>query len=352
MTEKSQVVEQARIDIMEIIAEKRGEDPTEKEIKDIIEMYFTTVPESLEDLTQDITTKSGGYNVKLEEVLNGVTIKETYISKSTEKADSYVGYYADIDNDGKVDGIIYADMIVGNTKSGRWNNDGYSVYDVTKIEDVTTVKDYVVSSKIYEGQTIAGRYKANDGFGEKEVLVPARNSTGTEDRFYIMSLENFKTADYETFYWYYNALGKLDRGIAKSTIDFGEGKENTIKMLNDWNNNTATYGAQTIASSGKARIDLWGAIQDNQYELVQTAQDSKKWFVPSKSEWCAFGEELEIKTRGYAICGLGGWYWSSSQGKSVYGYHFGYLANFYNGGMSCDYNSVNVVCAVRLSATF
>lgn len=165
MTDKSQIVEQARLDILGEIAGKKGENPTETKIKEILGTYFTsnTIPEDLSDLTQKMTTKNGGYTVELSEVLNGVTIKqevkETHIAKSTEKTESYVGYYADIDNDGDVDGIIYADMVVGNTKSGRWNNDSWSDYNVTKIEDTTTVKDYVVSSKTYEGQTEAGKYK-------------------------------------------------------------------------------------------------------------------------------------------------------------------------------------------------
>ena len=315
LTDKAQVVEQARIDIMAIIAEKKGEDPTEKEIKDIIEIYFTTVPESLEDLTQDLTTKSGGYNVKLAEVLNGVTIKqeikENVIAKSTEKADSYVGYYADINNDGKVDGIIYADMIVGNTKSGRWNNDDWSDYNVTKIEDATTVKDYVVSSKTYEGQTTAGIYNYKpkedaEGFGEKQVLVPATNSTGTKDRFYVMALENFKTTDYETFYWYKSAYGKLNDIIATSAKDFGEGK---------------------AKEEGGTVVDC-------------------KWFIPSKSEWSAFGEELGITTSNYPNKGLSDWYWSSSQNDSggAYGASF---------GDGCiGYGDVGSGRYVRLSTTF
>ena len=347
LTDKAQVVEQARIDIMAIIAEKKGEDPTEKEIKDIIEIYFTTVPESLEDLTQDLTTKSGGYNVKLAEVLNGVTIKqeikENVIAKSTEEADSYVGYYADINNDGKVDGIIYADMIVGNTKSGRWNNGNWSDYNVTKIEDATTVKDYVVSSKTYEGQTTAGIYNYKpkedaEGFGEKQVLVPATNSTGTKDRFYVMALENFKTTDYETFYWYKSAYGKLNDIIATSAKDFGEGKAKTIKEINSWN--ATGYGTQDPR-------DLWGVIQNKieKKEEGGTVVDCK-WFIPSKSEWSAFGEELEITTEGYEKCGLSEWYWSSSQ----YDTYSAYLARFDYGCIGGD--SVNDLGYVRLSATF
>ena len=350
LTDKSQIVEQARLDILGEIADKEGENPTETKIKEILGTYFTsnTIPDDLSNLTQEMTTKNGGYTVKLSEVLNGVTIKqevkETHIAKS--KTDSYVGYYADIDNDGDVDGIIYADMVVGNTKSGRWNSNNWSDYNVTTIADVTTVKDYVVSTRIYEGQTTAGIYKANAGFGEKEVLVPATNSTGTKDRFYVMALEDFTNNSKNNFYWYYNAPGKLDRTIGTSAIDFGEGKQKTIDMINDWNNNTAKYGEQTTASSGKDYIDLWGAIQDGQYNIVSTASDSKKWFIPSKSEWSAFGEELEITQGNYKSKGLSDWYWSSSQGIAG----SAYSAHFLNGYIGSS--SVDGIGSVRLSTTF
>lgn len=352
ITDKNQIVEQARLDILGELADKKGEDPTETKIKEILGTYFKedTIPEDLSDLNQVMKTKSGGYTVKLSEVLNGVTIKqevkETTIAKSTEITDSYVGYYADIDNDGDVDGIIYADMIVGNTKSGRWNENDWSYYNVTKIDDVTSVKDYVVSTKTYTGQTTAGIYKANDGFGEKEVLVPATNSTGTKDRFYVMTLEDFTNNSKNRFYWYYNASEKLDRKIESSAIDFGEGKQKTIDMVIDWNNNTTKYGEQTTASSGKDYIDLWGAIQDGQYNIVSTASDSKKWFIPSKSEWSAFGEELGITQDNYANKGLSDWYWSSSQRNARHAYY----AHFGNGYINdCGVGSNDYV---RLSTTF
>lgn len=353
ITDKNQIVEQARLDILGELADKKGEDPTETKIIEILGTYFKedTIPEDLSDLNQVMKTKSGGYTVKLSEVLNGVTInqevKETHIAKST----NYVGYYADMDDDGYVDGIIYADMITGNTKSGKWNNNSRSSYSITKITDTTTVKDYVISSKTYKGQTTPGIYKANDGFGEKEVLVPATNSTGTKDRFYVMALEDFTNNSKNKFYWYYNALGKLDRTIGTSAIDFGEGKQKTIDMINDWNKNTAKYGEQTTASSGKDYIDLWGAIKDKddngkKYELVQSSTDSKKWFIPSKSEWSAFGEELEITKGNYKSKGLSDWYWSSSQ------YNTGNAsgANFYYGYI--NYYDVRSYRYVRLSTTF
>ena len=348
ITDKNQIVEQARLDILGELADKKGEDPTETKIKEILGTYFKedTIPEDLSDLNQVMKTKSGGYTVKLSEVLNGVTIKQEVKETTIAKSTSYVGYYADINNDGKVDGIIYADMVVGNTKSGRWNNNDSSAYNVTTIADVTTVKDYVVSTKTYTGQTTAGIYKANDGFGEKEVLVPATNSTGKKDRFYVMTLEDFTNNSKNRFYWYYNAGGKLDRKIKSSAIDFGEGKQKTIDMVNDWDKNTTKYGEQTTASSGKDYIDLWGAIKDGQYNIVSTASDSKKWFIPSKSEWSAFGEELEIKRDNYPKKGLSDWYWSSSQS----GARFAYAANFGNGYILSG--GVRSYCCVRLSTTF
>ena len=38
------------------------------------------------------------------------------------KTDAYVGYYADVDGNGTVDGIIYADLAIGNTGDGEWGN--------------------------------------------------------------------------------------------------------------------------------------------------------------------------------------------------------------------------------------
>ena len=36
------------------------------------------------------------------------------------KSEAFVGYYADVDGNGTVDGIIYADLAIGNTGDGEW----------------------------------------------------------------------------------------------------------------------------------------------------------------------------------------------------------------------------------------
>ena len=86
--------------------------------------------------------------------------------------------------------------------------------------------------------------------------------------------------------------------------------------------------------------DMWGAIED---------KINAGWFVPSKSEWSAFGDytaKLGVTTSNYSNYGLKDWYWSSSQ----YGAYDAYLAYFVN----CSIANVRVdfgTC-VRLSATF
>lgn len=223
--------------------------------------------------------------------------------------ESYVGYYADIDGNGTVDGIIYADL--AHDKSGIWNNDSWSNYAYTA---QTNLKSYYISqinySKKWSNSTSAETITA-------DVIAPISGTTGN-DRFYVMSLDDFKQGTNELFYWYYNAYGKLDRNVATDYNDFGQGKTNTINMINDWNNNTDKYGEQTISTSGKSYIDLWGAIQDNQYSLVQDAKDSGKWFIPSKAEWSAFGDylytDLNVTSSNYSNFGLSYYYWSSSEG--------------------------------------
>ena len=56
------------------------------------------------------------------------------------KTESQVGKYADIDGDGTVDGIIFADLLFG--ESGKWENENRGKYSIPTI---TTSKEYYVS---------------------------------------------------------------------------------------------------------------------------------------------------------------------------------------------------------------
>ena len=235
------------------------------------------------------------------------------ISKST----SYVGYYADIDGNKTVDGVIFADKAVGNQGSGKWN-DSDGVYTIPKVTE--GLKDYSISQKSYTGN-----------FGTKAVISP----TGTgEERFYIMALTDIDGKTNGTKYdWYYAAS---DKGISDwSTItstEFGTGKTNTATMIAKWN--AKAYGDQDTDSGYK---DMWGQIQTK-------VKDG--WFVPSRAEWAAFAGELGITSRNYGNFGLSRSYWSSS----LSGADGAWYANFYSGFMN-GINFYNSYC-VRLGATF
>lgn len=83
-TERTSIIEQARLDIFASITDKEGTDLGEDEISAILGTYFNDVPEDLSDLTQKMTSKKSQYAVELSEVLNGVniaTVKDITIVK-------------------------------------------------------------------------------------------------------------------------------------------------------------------------------------------------------------------------------------------------------------------------------
>ncbi len=111
-----------------------------------------------------ITVKSASntnYNEKT--AAYAVTVKIPTFTES-----SGVGYYADIDGNGSVDGIIFEDFKVGG--SGTWENANGKY----TIPTVSETKNYYISKKSY-----------TDKFGTKDVLTPI--GTGN-NRFYVMTL--------------------------------------------------------------------------------------------------------------------------------------------------------------------
>ena len=255
-----------------------------------------------------------------------------YKTEPIPTTESYVGYYADINDDGTVDGVIYADLAFD--ANGTWSSKNGSTFSY---KASSNLKNYTISTKTYEGQTTAGTYTAK-GFGEKSVLVP--NGEIGNDRFYVMALENFTDGKNTTFYWYDSAHGKMSDCDFATSRAFGTGKANTLKMIEYWNAETP-YGKQNTR-------DLWGVIQNSEnYDIVESVNDSKKWFVPSKDEWSAFGSNLGITSDDYnSKYGLYNFYWSSSQYNTYYAWN----ANFVNGNMSRFF--VSDFHYVRLSATF
>ena len=267
------------------------------------------------DLTEQATLEEQqGLNSLMSEFTN-IMAEETTPPEPEEppidKVEPKVGYYADIDGNGTPDGVIYADLAV--SKSGQWTS-GAGTYSYTA---KTNTKDYYISQTNYEGP-----------FGTKDVLT-AIDGEG-EDRFYVMALEDFNTGT--SYCWYDDAYGNMDDYATATSLDFGTGKANTEAMIAKWN--SSAYGAQ---NDNGTYLDMWGAIQDKVAE---------GWFVPSRGEWGAFGDNLGITTDNYVNYGLSGWCWSSSQFNTNLAWH----ANF-NGGYMTSHG-VNYIYSVRMSATF
>ena len=202
------------------------------------------------------------------------------ISKSL----SYVGYYADIDDNGTVDGIIYADLAIGG--GGQWVNTNGN-YEVDKIQEVESIKDYYISQSTYEGK-----------LGTKSVISLIG---GEKERFYVMALEDI---DEIVHYFYYN--GYMTDYATATSKDFGKGMSNTITMINKWKN--SEYGTQNSN-------DVWALIQ----EKVEQG-----WFVPSIEEWAAFAGNLEINTSNFGEKGIQDWYWSSSQFDTTHSWYINF----------------------------
>ena len=120
-----------------------------------------------------ITVKSASntnYNEKT--AAYAVTVKIPTFTES-----SGVGYYADVDGNGTVDGIIFEDFKKGG--SGSWGGTNYT------ISTVTGLKEYYVSKTNYNGP-----------FGTKNVLS-ARGSGNA--RFNVMALSDYNNSATYTF---------------------------------------------------------------------------------------------------------------------------------------------------------
>ena len=270
----------------------------------------------------------------------------TKYKKGTEEITStndYRGYYADVDSDGYVDGIIYADL--AHSESGEWGTNGTYSYSVQ-----TGLKEYTISSDTY---------KENEGYGEQKVITLKPGSTGNS-RFYVMALENYKEGSFEaendngyesgTYYWYKEASGNMDPIITSE--DFGEGKENTRKMIAKWN---AAGTSEGYLDSPQDDHDIWKHIQ---------IEYGKGWYIPSLGEWTAFADYFSSKeenklTSNYesgsyvansgnynSLYGLSNYYWSSSQ----YGTYLAWSADFTFGYLNDYFVDFNYF--VRLGATF
>ena len=124
--------------------------------------------------TATITVKSAS-NTNYNEKTATYTVT---VQDPTFTGNSGVGYYADVDGNGTVDGIIFADL--KNGASGEWGGESYS------LSTVSGTKSYKVSQRNYNGP-----------FGKKDVLVA--NGSGN-NRFYVMALSDYNNGQIYKFY--------------------------------------------------------------------------------------------------------------------------------------------------------
>ena len=328
--------EEARLEYSNLILEKQMEGHGETtELSEVIEKLEENGYETGEKDGKDyIKIGDYYYEIKLEneqvniakERTEGITGGGSGSGTEANNSQSYVGYYADVDGDGTVDGIIYADRLIGNTegKSPWRSSDGAYTIDTITVE---SAKKYKVSEEEYTN-VLGGTNK-----------IITTDESGAE-RFYVMALRDLNGGGYSTYYWYNSAYGKMSDYETYTSKDFGKGKENTEKMIEKWNNGTSgiiPYGAQNDR-------DLWKHIQN-------VAGTGKRWFIPSKAEWSAFGGELGITESNWRGKGLSSYYWSSSQYDTISAWYAGFTSGCMSRGDVGSYRVLQLYY-VRLSTTF
>jgi len=222
-------------------------------------------------------------NSKLENYLEIIDESVPLNVETIPAAQSYVGYYADINGDNTVDGIIYADFATGS--SGEWGTEGLGKYTVAKKENLD--KYYIIKGEHQES-----------GFPAKPVIAPV-NKKAINDRFYVMALSDFTDGTNTKFSWYTNALvdnvGLMTDFESATSADFETGRANSITMIDK------------IYGNGLVDGDIWKQAR---------SKITEGWFVPSNAEWSAFVVNLGITAAERSNYALNDTYWTSTQYNS------------------------------------
>lgn len=232
---------------------------------------------------------------------NGTVVGQITNLKVVElinKTTNYNGYYADINGDGNIDGIIYIDLLKQAGTSGTWNNDSDSKFKIPTGVTTSNVKDYVISST----GKVDNRYDST----ARKVITLASEQTGTKERFYLMGLDDLSYSRYDTFYWYRNASRMTDYATtAPNTIYVGTGRANTAAMKNKCK--SSSYG--TVDN-----LDVWKNLPTTP-KIDENDTEENRWFVPSRAEWCAFGKHLGFTSSSptYLNKNMKAFYWTSTQ---------------------------------------
>ena len=347
MNKKGEVIDRARIDIAEKQLLKEDLNITEEEFKEIL-LKYGTLSTGAANINEETLTTKENYNIPVKDIYE---IKIIIPSIST--TESYVGKYADIDDNGSIDGIIFVDIAADTGEPKTWSTNGKNTrYQINKPEGNQG------SDKIYKEYYIKEvRDNEIDPINPIKVVKPKpEQQAEKKDRFYVMALKDYEN---ETLTWFFYAIGKMPEpvkdtltGCGYAKIKTGQkeeekiiGRHNTLNMID-----IATTGKWKDTNNGNKGIitssnDIWLKLQKD------PKVTEGKWFLPSKDEWAAYAGELKIG------CGtndngmkskysLKDWYWSSSQCNTVHAWN-----TFFNVG-SIVRNGVNCDWYVRLAATF
>ena len=228
--------------------------------------------------------------------------------------ENYVGYYADVDNNDTIDGLIFFDYVQGADTTPGFLGAGVNVTSKNR-EDLAT----------YALKTVNG---------VDNVVVKTGDG---DDRFYVIGLQNVKPASEDsTAYWYYSAYAnKISDYAGLTSTAFGSGKSNTETMKALWDE------------------EAYGAKNNRDIFTIETGD----WFIPSKDEWSVLGSNLKkvagskdaYKSMNFpsgAKIGFSYNYWSSS----IYGATYAWGTYF---GLSSMYGiNFNDTSYVRLASTF
>lgn len=183
------------------------------------------------------------------------------------------------------------------------------------IPNETNLKEYYIK----------GEY-SDPNIGTRKVIAPVEGTSGN-DRFYVISLEDFNSG---TSYCYFAGTNKFFTDVIPGGEDFGKGEKNTQEMMNLWKSK------KEYQNNGNWD-DIFGAMQ--------TEYDNG-WFIPSKSEFAALSNELNVTNSTYKVLGLYYGYWSSSRYASSRNYY----ARFVLGKMDSIANDADL--HVRLAKKF
>ena len=320
MTDKSNIIEQARLDIMAKVAEKRGADLTESEIIEILGKYFTSesIPENLTDLTHELTTKSGGYSVPLSEILEGVTIgiggqtpgggEDTTPTTIAEAKPASGGTVTAISNDDTTPLKDDLENVVKVPKGfGIAEDSGTKVEEGIVIEDADSTRDTFgsqfvwvpvgtgikVSTEISASGTIdipLGRYVFNTSTGavdetlsktqpSDQLKISASSSDYFTEGLTDATTSNTHAKDIATFISRANSNGgyyiaRYEAGISGTT------SSTTASTLSDGSTSKNSSSAAQIVT--KAGVGVWNYInQSNAANVCQSMYNTSSDKVTS-----------------------------------------------------------------------